>query len=367
MKKLFYGLGFVLTIIVSWISLQLYSKKLTQVEKKTRVVHQLNFLEEQLKKEHLGERMQDLFPEGFVFTNTLYGLAWCELALATKKDTQLHKKALQEALFSFNEINSTKATSTFDNHLTPQYGIYYLGWNNYLLSKILQLDTTFTGYETYRALFEKQCKVICNTVIEQKTPYLQSYENQCWPADMTVAIASISNHDKIFTPQYQEFISNWLMNVKQHLDSKTHLIPHKVSFHTNIVLDGSRGSSTSLIIRLLSEIDPLFAKQQYEYYQQDFVTTTFGLPSVREFPKGENREEDIDSGPILFGVGFAATIVAIGTHATLEDSSLATKQDKAIELFGISHTTDNKKEYLFGQLPIADAFIVWGRASSLNH
>jgi hypothetical protein len=117
---------------------------------------------------------------------------------------------------------------------------------------------------------------------------------------------------------------------------------------------------------MLSGIDPEFAAEQYKQFEKDFVTNTFGLPSVREYPKGTDGFGDVDSGPVIFGVGFSATIVSIGTFAVLNKESLAEHQYKTIHAFGFERKAGNKKYYLLGKLPMADAFIAWGRASGLN-
>ncbi|MES2794896.1 MAG: hypothetical protein V4683_02965 [Bacteroidota bacterium] len=328
---------------------------------------QLNFLGNELKNNNLGERMQELFPEGFVFINALYGLSWCELAFSdSTNDKKIKAKALKEALFAYNEINSDKAKSIFDSHLTPEKGIFYIGWNNYLLSKILSLDTSFVDYDKYENIFIDQSELISNSLKESNSPFLQSYHNQTWPADMFVAMASISNYDKIFKPKYKNEISEWINGVKLNLDPKTKLIPHKVNPRTGGTIEGPRGSSISLIIRLLAEIEPNFANEQYELYKTNFVITTLGLPSICEYPKGQFGETDIDSGPVIFGVGFSGTIVSIGTYSMLGDSELAEMQYKTINAFGFSNKFGNEKKYIFGLLPIADAFIAWGRASGLN-
>jgi len=130
---------------------------------------------------------------------------------------------------------------------------------------------------------------------------------------------------------------------------------------------GARGCSMILALRMLAEINPEFAKKQFALFTESFITTTFGLPSVREYPKGNNGSGDIDSGPVIFGVGFSATIVSIGTLSMYGNGSLADIQYKTINAFGFSRKSKKQKKYLMGKLPIADGFIAWGRATSLNN
>ena len=301
----------VFTFFILWINVGLHQEDDTRTEQKKDVLLQLNFLETELKHHNLGERMQQLFPEGYVFIHALYGLSWCELALADSlQDEALKVKALQEALYAFDQINSDKARSTFQIELIPEYGIFYCGWKNYLLSKILQVDRTFKGHELYETLFKQQSKEIEEALNLNMSPYLESYSGHAWLADMFVAMASLSNYENVYTPTFQSDIQVWLGQVKKNLDPQTQLIPHKVNSETNAVIEGPRGSSIGLSLRLLGEIDPAFGKEQFDLVRTHFITTKFGLPAVREYPKGDYSLGDVDSGPVILGVDFMLLLVA---------------------------------------------------------
>lgn len=101
MRKIIFGLIIIFTISLLWINIKLHTENFTRSEKQKDILGQLNFIGSELKTNDLGNRMQEIFPEGFVFANALYGLAWCELAIAdTTKDELLQNKAIQEALYA---------------------------------------------------------------------------------------------------------------------------------------------------------------------------------------------------------------------------------------------------------------------------
>lgn len=356
----------IVSILIVWLNVKLYSDSFNRAERKEDIILQLNFLNHEKKSNNLADRMQNIFPEGYVFTNVLYGLAWCEIGLA---DTVENNKrlALQEALFAYNQINSAKAKSYFESSLYPNYGIFYLGWNNYLLSKILLLDSNCANNQNYKKLYLRNCETIVDAMKNSNSPFLQSYQYQAWPADMCVAMASLKNHEKIFDNKYQQVVADWVVNVKSKLDPRTKLISHKVNAENGKTIEGARGCSISLILRFLSEIDSNFAQEQYNLYKKNFVATTFGLPSINEYPIGLCGSGDIDSGPVIFGVGFSGTIVSIGTYSVMGDYDLAENQYKTINAFGLSKKSSEMKKYLFGQMPIADAFIAWSRTAELRN
>ncbi len=251
--------------------------------------------------------------------------------------------------------------------MNPENGIFYIGWKNYLLSRILSVDTVFEKSNQYLRAYRNQSEIISEALRSSDCPYLESYNKQCWPADMCLAVASLSNFDKIFGQKYKSLITAWLHDIKERVDSHTNMLPHKVDSKSGKAVQGTRGSSSGLSLRMLTEIDPDFAKKQYILFDSLFVDKTLGLPYIREYPKGIDGSGDIDSGPVIFGVGFSATIVMIGTYAMYENHELAEQQYKAIHALGFSTETKKQKKYLFGKFPMADAFIAWGRATDLNY
>jgi hypothetical protein len=102
--KIILGLVFIVSIFIAWINFKLYSENFTKTEKPQDIILQLNFLERELKNNNLGERMQDIFPEGFVFTNALYGLSY--IIIVKKGDTLLLKSKDEMKRAFIKEENS---------------------------------------------------------------------------------------------------------------------------------------------------------------------------------------------------------------------------------------------------------------------
>ncbi|MFQ5809099.1 MAG: hypothetical protein ACE5JM_05725 [Armatimonadota bacterium] len=61
------------------------------------VLPQLRFVGGALR-DGAGERMQELFPEGYFFSYALYGMAWVEVGQREAPGSALHERALREAL-----------------------------------------------------------------------------------------------------------------------------------------------------------------------------------------------------------------------------------------------------------------------------
>lgn len=358
----------IVTIFLVWLNFPLVYHNTDRYERISDAVMHLNFLEKELKQNGLGERMQSTYPEGYVFINSLYGLSWCELALADPgHGAPLKNKALSEALFAYTQVNSDIARLPFDKTLYPEYGMYYFGWKNYLLSKILLLDTSFAGHESMMNEFRSGCFALKQIINEKESPYTQTYPGNTWPADMFTAAASLKNYDRIFGVTYEPDIRLWIEKVKTRLDPETGMVPHRVNSGTGRMMQGPRGSSMSLTLRMLAEIDSGFAAEQYRLLEKNFVSDFLGLPYLREYPKGVEGKGDVDSGPVIFGIGFSGTVVMTGAFAVLGMTEMFEHQYRTLNTFGFSTKSENTKMYLLGKFPMADAFIAWGLASGINN
>src|SRR5215207_3377786 len=168
------------------------------------------------------------------------------------------------------------------------------------------------------------------------SPYLTAYPGQAWPVDSTVAMASLRLHDTLLPARFGGTVERWLREVRERLDPRTGLLPHRVDPNTGEPVEGARGSSQSVIHRFLIDVDPSFARDQYLRFRNRYVVSPLGLgPAVREYPDGLDGPADVDSGPLPLGVSLSATVVAIGAAQVHGDAPLAAAMASYGELAGM--------------------------------
>jgi hypothetical protein len=316
-------------------------------------VKQLAFLRSAID-DGADHKAQQLFPEGYFFLNALYGLAWVQVGLASGPHSQ---DALRESRWALGRLDSADGTAPFDSALQPRYGVFHAGWTNWLRGGVLALQPASRDPSEVE-LFSRRSAELAAAFNAATTPYLQAYPDQAWPVDSTVAIASLRLHDHLLTPRYQSTVSRWLRSVQARLDPATGLMPHQVAVDGSM-LSGARATSQSMIQRFLVEIDPGFARSQYELFRERYVGHPLGLgPAVREYPVGVDGPGDVDSGPLVLGISLSATAVTLGA-ARVHHDSLADALASEGDLVGIPVSGLHSKRYAFGVLPIADAFLVW--------
>lgn len=331
------------------------------------VLNQLNHLEKAIKKDEVDFKMQNLFPEGYFFTNVLYGLAWADLIETVDKENPVFQRGILEIEYSIAKLNSEEGKAIFSPKSPLPYGTFYNGWLTYLVGNYIETVGEKKANPKLLSFFEAQCSAINKAISQTNLPYLESYQGQAWPADNVLCLASLALHDKIEAPQYFGTISTWIKRMKLYLDKETGMIPHCFSLNDSVGLQGVRGSSQSLMHCFLPDIDSAFAREQFLLYKKNFIQYKLGLPAVREYSLNIDGEGDVDSGPIIWDVGPAASVVAIKAMAENRDYGLYIPIRNTIEAFGFSVEMFEEKYYLGNQLPVADAFIAWCNAKNCRY
>jgi hypothetical protein len=344
LRKLLIGVAVIATVVAGVGTARLV---LPWTDPTRGVVKQLTFLRAEI--EHGADQAaQNQFPEGYFFLNVLYGLTWVQVGIDNPARAA---DATAQVRWSLERIASPDGTAPFDESLQPEYGVFYAGWTNWLRGGLIALGQSDAAE---RNTFTSESVEIATAFRTARTPFLQAYPGQAWPVDSVVAIASLRLYDALVAPRFGQVARDWTASAKTQLDPATGLLPHQVVPQVS----GARGSSQAMIQRFLVDIDPAFARAQYEVFKDKFVT---GL-GVREYPKGSSGAGDVDSGPLVLGRSLSATVVALGA-ARVHNDPFADRLAREGELVGLPLGGLETKRYLFGAVPIGDAFLAWSTSA----
>ena len=361
LKYLTHGFLAILIIYLFLLNVRLYKKANCETLNED-LYQQLIFLEGTLDQ-GADKQMQQLYPEGFLFFNALYSLSWANLLKTLPPEDPIFQKGIQEIDRALQAMNTEEARSIFSEQLSLIHGVFYTGWTNYVLAQKLMLLPPAQRDSADILTYQNTCKLIAETYHPLYTPYLTSYKYSAWPADNMVCMASLAHYSTIFSDSsYQPVLETWMEKVKKRLDERYGLIPHSVHYLTGRSIENPRGSSQSLMLIFLQDIDPVFAQQQFEIYKDQFVDYRFWLPGIREYPKNISGYGDIDSGPVILGIGGSASIVGIPVMAIYGEQAIYEGLRNSVEAFGMPISGKKGKRYLLGKLPIADAFIAWANS-----
>lgn len=335
--------------------------RLYKTDRMETAIAQLGFLKQSLG-DGGAERMQTLFPEGYVFTWSLYGVASANVARDLPLSDPRRKEMLRAAQAAFTHIDSEHAKSTFEPGLEPKYGVFYASWSLYLRSVTLRATGSTHDVPFDFKRFEQDCDDFASALSHTDNPFLQTYTEATWPADTAVGVFALAIADPFMGQRYKPVVARWFAQLQQRLDPKYGAITHMST------LDGHpkgwpRGESVALMSFMLADVDPVFAQQQYEILRNHFVAYSWGIPGVREYPHGVKGREDVDSGPIILGFGQPATVVGAGAAIANGDEDLAEALLGTAEVAGFPIEIAGKRRYLGGYLPVGDAFLAWVRTA----
>lgn len=305
-----------------------------------------------------GEDMQALFPEGDYFMHVLYGLSWTQVGM--RAEGELRQQAITEALWALDWLESPQAVAPFPENQAMPNGIFYHGWKSRLRGELLRLTPEDIDQ---RILYEAEGDHMADTFFASETPYLTSYTRQAWPVDSVVAISALALHDQIYEPRYTGVIQQWVRDASLWDDPLTGLLPHMVDPNTGEARDSARGSSQSVILRFLGDIDPELAAEHYLIFRQEFLDYFISVPGIREHPRGVDGEGDVDSGPLINGLSASATVVSMGAAFQYGDRELGEAWVHVGESAALPFNFGGQKRYVFGALPVTDAFLVWSQTA----
>ncbi|MEL6543583.1 MAG: hypothetical protein AAFQ82_03095, partial [Myxococcota bacterium] len=163
---------------------------------------QLGFLRAELDGGS-ARRMQELFPEGYLFNYVLYGLAWVELAHAEQR---WRVEGLHEASNALSMVDSPRGRETFPANQEVPHGVFYSGWTAWLAVKLSGVPGA------QRDSLKPRLVALLDPVAEQigEKVFLEAYPGAVWPCDTVVALAALAEFDRVYGLRYGEVIASWV-------------------------------------------------------------------------------------------------------------------------------------------------------------
>jgi hypothetical protein len=126
-----------------------------------------------------------------------------------------------------------------------------------------------------------------------------------------------------------------------------------------------RGVGISYVLHFLVDVDAGFARNQYALAKREFFRSTLGFAAVREFPEGTKEESDVDSGPVVFGLGTAASSFGIAAAAVMRDEEMTIQLLKSSALIGLPVLRGEELRCSV-MPPVGQAVILFGKTELLR-
>lgn len=294
-----------------------------------------------------------------------HGYAAAELA---KSDSDRRERYLDALRWVLNALQSPRVAGFVTPHFGDPFGpdpkpaVFLHG-------HFLNVAMRYRGVSGDRA-FDTQTHRVARSLAggfaRSGQPVLPSYPDMWWLTDNFPALAGLAAYDRAFGTRLAVVGERFVAAVREnYLDRRTGMFCTYVLPAERRPLQGPRGISQMYGLHFLNEIDPDFAGEQYALAKRHLFSRVLGIPGFREFPAGTTVAPDVDSGPLVFGLGPSASGFAVAAAATMGDEALARDLARAAGAVGIPVFTEDTLTYAL--MPaVGQSVILYGKTLLLS-
>jgi hypothetical protein len=161
----------------------------------------------------------------------------------------------------------------------------------------------------------------------------QTYPGETYPPDLATLAATVALYDRATGQRVDADLARWLATYRlEAVDPATRMLIQRLSPESGRPADRPRGSGTAFAAYFLVYADPGLSAALYASLP---VRHALGFGAVREYPGGEAGLGDIDSGPVLAGLGVSATGFALAGARAHGDEATFRRILRTACLFGV--------------------------------
>lgn len=184
-----------------------------------------------------------------------------------------------------------------------------------------------------------------------------------WPADEAAALYALWRYDRQHgTDLSVAPIAAWNAWMDEHGATRWGLPMSEVAGGQKTG-KYPRGCALSWTVRYQSRFDPERAAATWSTYKQGFLMLDSPFAGFREYPLGVDVPADVDSGPIVGGIGAAATGIGIGAAYAMHDHATAARLEASA---AVIHQIPDPELQAVGSSVLAQALEFGGRTAGIE-
>jgi hypothetical protein len=216
------------------------------------------------------------------------------------------------------EIVASPVTATW---VKTKWGAGYLEKENVFYRMLLILGLSsyerITGNTQYHTMMARQRDTLADELAKAKFHLRDDYPGECYPADMLWAVAAIQRAARLDGRRYDELASSLMKTFDGLLQAAEGLPAFQAESRSGRIQQGARGCGNSGILLFASELDPVIAGRWYDAYEKNFWKDTGWCIGFSEMPiQSKDPFMDVDSGPVVCGIGSVSSAFGIGAART---------------------------------------------------
>lgn len=179
---------------------------------------------------------------------------------------------------------------------------------------------------------------------------LQTYPGETYPPDQAVLLAAVELGGHDATAWRQAW---WEASV----DPRTGLLIQRRDPATGAAADSARGSGTLLAAWALGLAGLPEGESLWEASREHLYTELVGYAAIREVPSGAPARMDVDSGPVVLGLGLSASGFALGASRTQGDLAAFRRLHRLAWLVGAPAERGGHRRFVTGGA-VGDALLL---------
>jgi len=227
----------------------------------------------------------------------------------------------------------------------------FLGYANLALSMHRRLDAA----SRFAPLNDAITAALARRFDASHAVLLESYPGETYPADNAAALASIVLHDRACGGDHPVTTRVLAALRERFTDARSGLLYQRVDSSTGAPRDRPRASGTAMAAFLLGYAGDDLARPWWDALARQW-DTVLGFGGAREYARGEAGGGDVDSGPVLLGIGVSATAFGIAGARRFGDAERYRSAFASAWLFGLPRETDGVLRFTAGG-PLGDVLL----------
>jgi hypothetical protein len=236
--------------------------------------------------------------------------------------------------------------------LANGHGHGYLGYANLALSMLRLVDANASR----AALHDQLTEALAQRLEAAPHGLFETYPGEAYPSDIAMVAGSIALHDCAVGRPERGFMPAWRASFRRYVDPASGLLHQAADARTGATIDAPRGSGTAVAAYATSFVDRALSHELFTGLRRQALSV-LGFGMMREYPATHRGDGDIDSGPVLLGVGVSATGFALAAARLHGDRQLFTELYRTADLFGVPLRDDEGRHFMSGG-PLGNAILL---------
>jgi hypothetical protein len=187
---------------------------------------------------------------------------------------------------------------------------------------------------------------------------IDTYPGEAYPPDVAAVAGAIGLHERVTGVERAALLGRWSRTFRARWVDRSGYLIQSGRPGSGVPTDAPRGSGTGIAAYFLSFADPALSRTLHEGLARHGRAGFLGFGGIREHAPGFEGGADIDSGPVLLGVGVSATGFALGSARAHGDRETYRALYRTAWLFGVPVARpDGGRRFLAGG-PLGNAIML---------